>query len=301
MTIRQSLIRERFDAIPVCCTAAIGFLTIFSSSNANAYAYSTYYGIYQHYYLSSGFQPINTGAYERQNYRFVSGIIEALAASGYGYPAENGEEWRFDLLTQGQLLSRLSFVYQDYCIYSSVDNGPYYLIGCGGDPFSYWLIGTFDTQCLDTEDYEVVAYHVNDAAPPSPFRPTDFEPSAPKLTGISDITPSLPSRSSTLAGSKLTLAEESGGAFSVHVKVTDNLDCGKPKEWVRIEPSIERPPCLSLLMFSGSSEWGCAQAAPGRSHCIPWRARNGPRPRLSERGGADTRGKGDVVACWAAL
>lgn len=209
-----------FFAISVCSS-------LIFPSQANAYAYTTYYGVFQHPYQTFAYlSRISDGVYERQNNPYISAYSQAIFSERYGYPPVEGEDWTFELYDTetDQLLGYVSYYYSNECLYAEVD-GYTQILGCLADPsgdYSFNFIATFATQCLETKNYYIAASHASVSAPKQNFRPTRFQPTEGEI--ISGSLASIPPKLPEIDAQKTTIS----------VLVKDNLDCNVPLEDIPI-------------------------------------------------------------------
>lgn len=137
---------------------------------------------------------------------------------------ENGEQWVFELFEQDTslLLSSIVFEAQDYCLYTSVDGGPWQGIGCVGDPSQFYVIGTFYSRCLDTKQHFIRTTHGNSLD--DSFVPTQFTPGAPTINPLGDVTPEVPDS----YHSSGNIPGHAAGTVELTVEIKDNEGCDKP-------------------------------------------------------------------------
>lgn len=159
------------------------------SPAARAYAYTTWYGVFQH--PNEVFQNaslIRDGIYQRQENGWISGYMQAIFSEQYGYPPVEGEDWTFELhdTQSNELLGYVSYYYSGECLYVDVGDTNPVLLGCLSDPggdYVFYFIGTFNTRCLETRPYHVKASHSDATVPDTHFEPTRFQPDIPLIEG----------------------------------------------------------------------------------------------------------------------
>lgn len=220
---------------------------------AQAYAYTIYYGVFQHPYESFAyFSRMSNGVYERQDNAYISAYTQAIFSENFGYPPVEGEDWTFELSDSetNQLLGYISYYYSGGCLYVDVD-GSHRILGCLADPsgdYSFHFIGTFATQCLETKAYHITASHAGVKAPNDNFEPTRFQPAQGEIVNGSLI--SIPP----------TLPGTNAATTTISVLVKDNLGCNVPLADIPI--SVKNtivPQSGSHKHFSSDTEIGTGE------------------------------------------